>query len=333
MSMKKNVVMKKQKIVMGKQTNIKKNMFDIEQKQAIKKSVFDVEHVGTQNKPNNNLIKKSVFDVEQKLTQILMRGVISQITISLRKMVLSVSKQNSLSIFVSCMLISRGIKLPAVVQNIMHSISLDTALSLAIFRETGLTIVNLLSVFLIGSAFQEEDFSGSAQYIAATHIADIISLANSVDIFVAIGIYIIIQTIKGFPRVKETVSIAILSIVQNWFLKQIPTHSQLPCLFMLIYMTQPFINSSTRVVDIYNFIIMTTTSSLALNGIPHWTQAVIFYVVWLSQIDVISVTISQMVTIRLLQKVFIETMQEIFRTDVILASVMMILFLQMCLKL
>lgn len=277
--------------------------------------------------------KVDVNDLEQKLTRVLLRGVTAQVTISIRKILVNTSNFTLLCIFISIFGICKQYKAPSLWLNIIHSLALDAALAMVIFREKYLTIINLLTVFLIGTAFNEEDLSGTAQYIVATKIAEISSTNNTVDILVSVVLYIIIQQIKGFPRLKGTLSIAILTIIQNWFIQVIPKDSQIPCILMLLYAFSPWLDKSTRTIDIYNILLNTITYTLNVKGVSYSIQTAMAAVVWLWHLDPVSKTVSQMVMVRLLQLVFIQSLQNMFRSDPFLVSMSMILFLQFLLDL
>lgn len=278
-------------------------------------------------------MKKDVGELEQKLTRVLMRGVIAQVTVSIRKVLVGTPNLTLLCIFVSVFGIFKRYNASPLCLNIAHSLSLDTALAMVVYRERYLTIINLLAIFLIGTAFNEDDISGTAQYIVAMKIAEISSTRNTVDILVAIVIYFITQQIRGYPRLKGTLSIAVLSIIQNWFVQEIPKDTQIPCILMLLYAFSPWLDKSTRMIDIYSILLNTITYTLSIKGVPYITQTVIAAVVWLCHVDMVSERISQMVMIRLLQLVFLQTMQNMFRSDPFLVCTSMIIFLQFLLDL
>lgn len=277
--------------------------------------------------------KVDVNELEQKITRVLMRGVIAQVTVSIRRVLTNTSNLTLLCIFISVFGILKQYKASSLWVNIIHSLALDTALAMVIFRERYLTIINLLTIFLIGTAFNEDDISGTAQYIAAMKIAEISSTKNSVDILTVIVLYIIIQQIKGFPRLKGTLSIAILSIIQNWFLQEIPRDSQIPCILMLLYAFSPWLDKSTRTIDIYNILLNTITYTLNIKGVSYFIQTAMAAVVWICHLDPVSKTVSQMVMVRLLQLVFLQSMKNMFRSDPFLVCICMILFLQFLLDL
>ena len=88
---------------------------------------------------------------------------------------------------------------------------------------------------------------------------------------------------------------------------------------MLIYVIAPFMEISPRAVDMYNFIISSTTTSLQTSGIPLWIQACVFFLIWVIHIEQISQSLGELAFVRLFHLSFMHIIAFLFRTDAMLA--------------
>jgi hypothetical protein len=205
------------------------------------------------------------------------------------------------------------------VEELFHSMMLDTALSLVQLKETGLSLLNLFSVFLMSTTFQNQDMGGSAQYILAFQVADQIGSNPLMAVGVSTLIYSCYSMMNNMPRIQETASLISLNMIQDWFMGVIPDNAKLPCLLMLIYVIAPFMKISPRAVDMYNFIISSTTSSLQTSGIPLWVQSCVFFLIWVIRMESISQSLGELAFVRLFHLSFMQLIAFLFRTDALLA--------------
>lgn len=257
--------------------------------------------------------------IESQLSSALTRGIVAQLTRALRKQLKQMSSQYLLIILLPCSIVSREFHAPHMVEELFHSMILDTALSMVQLKEVGLSLLNLFSVFLLSTTFQNRDVGGSAQYILAFQVADQIGANPLMAVGVSTLIYSCYNMMNSMPRIQETASLISLNMIQNWFMSVIPDTAKLPCLLMLIYVIAPFMKISPRAVDMYNFIISSTTSSLQTSGIPFWVQSCVFYLVWVIRMEKISQSLGELAFVRLFHLSFMQMIAFLFRTDAMLA--------------
>lgn len=262
-------------------------------------------------------MKKNIQDFENKLASRLMSAIVAQITRSIRISLNQVSNTYLLFIFMPLYLLLHNTGVMSIIPDIIHSLAIDTSFSLVRNKDVGLTIVNLFGVFLLGTSFEEGNISTTAQYMLAMQVSDLVMMNKDslIEMVVIILMYMNIGLLHESPRLYDTCSLVVLNLTQQWFLAQVPLEAQLPCIILLLYTILPFLQYYNKAADAYNFMIMTATLSLNINGVSYWIQTVIFAIVWLGKNDQVSETLGQLATLRLAQLAFINSLSSMARTD------------------
>lgn len=260
-------------------------------------------------------MKKNIKEFEDKLAARLMSGIIVQITKAIRMSLMSVSDVYLLLIFIPLYFISHVFGSASQICNIMHSLAIDTGFSLVQDKDTGLTIINMLGVYLLGTSFDEDNVSGTAQYMLAMQVTTLLQNNILVEIVIALILYLNLSVLEKYPRLHDTMSLIVMNLVQTWVIQQVPKQTQLPCVIMMLYVIVPFMKYYSKAADAYNFIIMTVTSMLMISGVAYWIQTIIFVMIWMFKNDQVSETLGQLATLRLAQMTFISSLSGMARTD------------------
>jgi len=261
-------------------------------------------------------MKKNIKEFEDKLASRLMSGIIAQITKAIRVSLHTVSNVYLLLIFIPMYLVSHVVfSSTNQIANIMHSLAIDTGFSLVQDKDVGFSILNMFGVYLLGTCMDEQNVSGSAQYMLAMQITNLLQENFLVQIVVALIIYVNLKIVENYPRLHDTLSLIVMNLVQTWILNQVPKQTQLPCVIMMLYVIVPFMKYYTKAADAYNFIIMTVTSMLMITGVDYWIQTIMFVMIWMFKNDQVSEMLGQLATLRLAQMTFISSLSGMAKTD------------------
>jgi hypothetical protein len=254
-------------------------------------------------------------DIHRKVYSTLLKGVIYQITESIRGVMVDTPATQQILFFVPCMIIMYTTHAPAVLQNLIHSIVLDTTLSIVVLQETGLTLFNLISVYLCSLLFHVDDVGNAAEYIIASRIGDVLGANKSIQALVPVIFYTNMKFLDHTPIVQHAISLMCMYMFQQWLMSQIPSNFLLPCLLCLLYAVSPFIHYFPPAIDFLNFLMVSVTRQLRISGIPHWIQIMFFVMLWFGASDTILVSLGQMTALRLLQLVVMGLVVGLSRSD------------------
>lgn len=274
------------------------------------------------------MLKSEAFNFEKKVTQVLSKGIIAQITVAITHSLVDLTATDVIIVVTPCYLMLHFLEAHEVLQNLVFSIIMNQAFSAVATKELGLSLVNFMSIFLLTSVFEHNEVSGTAQYMFVIQVSNLLQLHNFTGVCVAFALYLQVYHLSIMPRLKDTAVMITMYVVQGWFLQQIPQDAQMPCMFMLLYALSPFMSHSERAVDAYNFILMTFTASLHYNNVSYWDQSVIAALMYVAHFDQISITVGQNVFIRLFTMAIIHSLITLARTDSFLVYGMMMLALR-----
>lgn len=274
-------------------------------------------------------MKNDVYVFKSRLARTLMYGIITQITLAIGVFLKDVSKMQFLLIVVSVFLVTRFLKFPSITQELLQTMAINTGFEMCIGKEKSLTLLSLFAVFMVGSSFNEETVSSAAQYLFALQVVNTLKINNVIGVVTAIAFYVQARHMEKYVRIKDTILLIVMLVIQQWILSEIPEQGKVPCLFIMLYTLYPFLTMTPDAMNTYNFVILRTSSSLSIAGVSYWTQSVVFGIVWVLRIDEISETVALMVTARLLQMAFVDYMVSIARTDSFFVYSTMIIILQL----
>lgn len=259
-----------------------------------------------------------------------MLGIVAQVTIVIQKNLTFLSQNTFLLILIPLTFILQLIHAPAITQKLFYSLTLNTALGWCEASDTGITLLNSVTIYFFTSAWLgDSEIAGSAQYIFALKITEILSVGTFIELATVFVIYYTIHHMHSHERIKDTMSLVMVSMTQDWIMQYIPKHAKLQCILVLLYVIYPFMQRYQVAIDAYNFLVITATSSFYIEGFPYWIQAVLFMLVWHMHKDVVSETISATLVIRLVQLAIIHFVHgNMGRSDPILVYTVIIVFLQ-----
>jgi len=254
-------------------------------------------------------------DIHKKVYSTLLKGVILQITGSIRDLMSDVPIIQQILFYVPSMLLMKILQAPAILQNLAHSIVLDTTLALVEMPDVGLSFFNLVSVFLCSLLFEVDDVGNAAQYILATRLGDTFGVNAFIQVLVPVIFYCNSRFFQKIPVLHDTVSLVCMYMFQQWLLAQIPKNFRLPCILIVLYGIVPFMKKFPSLVDFLNFLMVSVTRELQMSGIPYWIQIIFFVFLWVGSSDTILVSLGQMTALRLIQLVVMSMVISLARTD------------------
>lgn len=271
------------------------------------------------------MLKSEALEFEEKVAKTLSKGILAQITLVITGFLADYSAVPMLLVLSSCYLVLLFLRVQESLQRLLLSVAINQALSAVVTSEVGLTLLNLLAVFLLGSAFEENDTSGTAQYMFAVQVSDILQVQDFIGVVVVLAVYMQVQVFASMPRIKETLLLVVMYVLQGWILRQIPRDAQMPCMFMILYALYPFLTTSDKALNFYNFILMSFTASLHYNEVSYWVQCVFAGVVYLAHFDDISRAVGQNVCMRLFTVATVQSILMLARTDPLLVYGMLLI--------
>jgi hypothetical protein len=169
--------------------------------------------------------------------------------------------------------------------NIMHQVFLtiatNTALTaVSIQRDTPITCVNLLGVFFIGNAIQQETSTLATQYVLVAQLTNAIRTFQGEALAVA-------WALASFPSVigvdADLLSLAQMTTIETfmqWLKDIIAPEGLLPIALMLLYFTAPFITWFPVLKRVYRFAIFAVTNDHNVHSIPLWIFSIGIVAAW-----------------------------------------------------
>jgi hypothetical protein len=269
---------------------------------------------------NNNL--------STAISQKLINGAIAQITIAITHTFKHYTKLQMLTVLIPSLFALHSFHSPDIILQLLQSLVINTALDVVETKETALTLFNMISVFLIGTAYDEENISTSAQYVFAIQISDLYPITSVSSLVLILVLYMYLDQLKMIPRIRNTFQMVLMNMMQTFLLASLPTHAHLVCMITILYMLQPFINTSTHAMDTYNFIIINSTSTIHWDGVQYWLQAIIFTVLAITHFtDDTLQRLAQILSVRMIQMTIISFLSMFAKTDPMLVYPALILMI------
>lgn len=269
-------------------------------------------------------------EFSDQISKKLVNGALTQITLAISAGFRDQTQGHMLLLLAPCLFLLYTYHAPDIVTQLLQSLIINTALDMVETKETALSLLNMISVFLIGTAYDEENVSSTAQYIFAIQVSELYPIKTMLSLVVVLVLYTYIEHMLHLvPRLQNTFQMVLINMIQTYFLSILPPNTQFVCMVLLLYMLQPFITTSPRAMDIYNFLIMNSTSYLHWNGTPYWLQALVFTIISVIHCtDTTLQQLAQLLSIRMLQMTVITFLKQFAKTDPMLVYPVLIMSIQ-----
>lgn len=263
-------------------------------------------------------------ELQQKLTSALHTGLVTQLILLVSDYLAPVPLFTTIYLVVSALLVVKLINPASSLQEILQGLLVNSLISLFQSQDNTLTMVNMVSVYLIGSSIHDSMFTGTAQYLFVIRLGKLFDIQETfVVVLLAIG-YFYVSKLKSFTRIHDTLSMFIINITQQWFLKKLPTPGKLPLLFLLLHALEPYLSKSSHVVSLYNFLVISATGLLQDDNVPLWIQAVVPLMIWKLHITKAWDDLSERIAVRLLQLYFVQICVSTSQQDLFMVFVLIL---------
>lgn len=171
-------------------------------------------------------------------------------------------------------------RLSDLVQHALSSIALNTLLSASVLpNDPGLTVVNLVAVFMLASALQHGASRGAARYLLVSNLSACLKGFGASAVAVAWTMAFVPYALGTDPVVVQLAGLVTVQTFTEWIQAGVPPGLHLPTVLLLVYFFAPFAEEFPALTSIFDFAVFCIANDLG-TACPPWSLAVGLWVVW-----------------------------------------------------
>lgn len=180
-------------------------------------------------------------------------------------------------------------RLASIMAQVFWNIALNTALQAVVVPgDPPLTCLNLLGVFFLGMATQQEDAGVSAQYLLVANLSDALRALEQGSeglLGIAWALAVVPDALPPPLGDSETAHLARLVTVETFtgFLReQLPHPGMLPTTLLLLYLVAPFVERFPVLARMNRFAVFAVSNDQELHEVSPWLIAACLWALWLA---------------------------------------------------
>jgi len=189
--------------------------------------------------------------------------------------------------------------------------------------DTGLTLVHLLSLYLLASTVQQGAMQGSAQYHLVAALAQCVRALGSAAMPAAA---LLASLPAGLhPSFGELCRLVMVDVFMGALLAALPPTEAFLAVVLLLYLTSPFAVLFPSLLDLYTYAVYAATADAQLRRLPLWELGYALALVWRLSPDPVSARVASVAGGSVLVQMLLAWLQPAMQNDpfLVLLAVLM----------
>jgi hypothetical protein len=215
--------------------------------------------------------------------------------------------------------------------NVFYTIGLNTLFdSVVMPGDTGLTCINLLSIFFFGTALDPNNtMTVTSQYLLVSILSqELQGFHGGVGVAVAWALALIPHAFCGQHhwQITSLAQLVAVDTITAWIRGGLPQETLLPGTLVALYLFVPFIADFPALGKLYRFAVFAVSNDAQLHSLPIWIVAVGMWILWQLEPDPVSKSLAAVAGANMGVLVLLDAMQFAMDNDpgLILVSLLLI---------
>jgi hypothetical protein len=218
-----------------------------------------------------------------------------------------------------------------IMANVVYTIAINTLFDSVVQPgDTGLTCINLLSIFFLGSALHPNNtIAVTSQYLLVSTLSSSLQGAWGASQSLAWALALVPYMLRSSAAGEQISSLAQLVASESifgWFRGVMPRETLLPAALVTLYLCAPFMAEFPSLNRLYRFAVFALTNDPQVHSLPVSLVAVGMWIVWQVEPDPVSKSMAATAGANMGVLVLLDAMQFAMENDpaLILISLMLI---------
>jgi len=204
------------------------------------------------------------------------------------------------------------------------SIAVRSSLQSAVLPgDTGLTLVHLLSLYLLASTVHQDAMKGSAQYHLVSALAECLRRLGAAALpAAALAASLPPGLHPSFPELSRLVMV---DVFMGALLGALPPTEVFLAVVLLLYLTSPFAALFPSLLNLYAYAVYAATADAQLRSLPLWELGYALALVWRLSPDPVSARVAAVAGGSVLVQMLLAWLQPAMQNDpfLVLLAVLM----------
>jgi hypothetical protein len=221
-------------------------------------------------------------------------------------------------------------KVSDIMANIVYSIAINTLFdSVVVPDDTGLSCINLLSIFFIGSALQPDNsLTTTSQYLLVSTLSSALQGFKGDSLAIAWALAFVPKAlmIENGEQIATLAQLVAFENISSWLRGGLPRETLLPGTLATLYLCAPFISEFPTLGRLYRFAVFAVSNDGQLHSLPIWMLAVGMWILWELEPDPVSKSLAAVAGANLGVLMLLDAMQFAMDNDpgLILISLLLV---------
>lgn len=219
-----------------------------------------------------------------------------------------------------------------IMANVLYTIAINTLFDSVVDpADTGLTCINLVGIFFLGSALHPDNtITVTSQYLLVSTLSSSLQGAWGDGVALAWALAFIPYSL-GLPGEEQMASLAQLVASDNtfaWLRGVLPRETLLPSVLVTLYLCAPFMAKFPSLNRLYRFAVFALSNDPQLHSLPVGLLAVAMWILWQLEPDPVSKSMAATAGANLGVLVLMDAMQFAMDNDPALVLVSLLLVIR-----
>lgn len=173
-------------------------------------------------------------------------------------------------------------RVSSLLRQVFYTIALNTVLSAVTMpQDPVLTCLNLLSVFFVGAAMQQEEPSLTAQYILVAQLTEAIQAFRGEALAMAWALAVVPASLGIASDLRNLAQLVTIETFMEFIKAHLPPETLLPGALLLLYMIAPFVEEFPPLKRMFRFAVFAVTNDRQAHSMPPWLVGAGLWGIWL----------------------------------------------------
>ena len=220
-------------------------------------------------------------------------------------------------------------KVSDIMGTVFYTIALNTLFdSVVIPGDTGLTCINLLGIFFMGSALDPDNtIAVTSQYLLVSSLSNALQGFKEGGVALAWTLVFVprVMSLKGWEQVTGLAQLVAVENIASWLRGGLPRETLLPSTLVILYLCAPFIAEFPALGRLYRFAVFAVSNDSQLHALPTWMLAVGMWITWELEPDPVSKSLAAIAGANMGVLVLLDAMQFAMDNDPALILISLLL--------
>jgi hypothetical protein len=219
-------------------------------------------------------------------------------------------------------------RVSSIMANVFYTIGLNTLFdSVVMPGDTGLTCINLLGIFVMGSALDPNNsMTVTSQYLLVSTLSNALRGFREEGVLIACVLAFLPRALSSGELFAGLAQLVAVDTFSTWLRGGLPRETLLLSTLVFLYLFAPFITEFPPLGRLYRFAVFAISNDSQLHSLSPWMLAVSMWILWQLEPDPVSKSLAAVAGANLGVLVLMDAMQFAMDNDpaLILVSLLLI---------